>query len=158
MPYLKLAGTITLLCFAAAADAESMKLFTSGHWKVHYVQTDYGPSCVASVDAGDAFFSLNISGAGLLGYFISENNYFGESLREGGVSIWVDGNHKWDTHAAAEKDAILMRGFNKGFLSEIRYGQRLFIDQDYDGRWDAWFSLDGSDAAMNALSDCADKL
>lgn len=145
------------LC-APTAQAEAFKLYSKGHWDVHYATADYGPTCVASVSGDGIYFSLDVTHDGLSAWFISDSNSFGETNLEGEVSIWIDRHVKWNTPAGARRDTIQMFGLNKKFLAQMYDGSRLYIDQDFDGKWDAWFSLQGSAAAMLALSDCADKL
>lgn len=147
------------LCFTAVmAQAEVFKLFERGHWSVSYVTGNDGrPYCVASVSGEDVYFSIDVGLDRLDAWYINYQNDFGTGV-EGDVRIWIDGHRGWVTPAYGQHDTVRMWGLKQEFLSQVMNGRKLWIDQDADGRWDAWFSLAGSKAAMFELGDCANKL
>lgn len=152
---------LPLVLLAAPVHAESFQLFAKGHWAVHYVVTeDTGPFCSASVASAQEgiYFSIDVSATDLTAWYISTDNNFGPTVTEGFLAVWVDRRGKWETPAYAWDQSIQMINLSRGFVEQLADGRKLYIDQDFDGQWDAWFSLQGSAAALYALADCTDKL
>lgn len=150
-------AAIVLLC-STAAQAETFHLFSKDHWSVSYVVEGDVEACVASVEGDGIYFSLDVTADGLAAWYIDPDNNFGEPYQEGSVAVWIDSKGKWETPALAQRSTIQMLGISPEFLHELVDGQRLYIDQEFDGQWDAWFSLNGSAAAVVALADCSKKL
>ena len=150
-------AAIVSLC-SSAAQAETFHLFSKDHWSVSYVTEGDTEACVASVEGDGIYFSLDVTADGLTAWYIDPDNNFGEVQQEGYLAVWIDRKVKWETPALAQRATIQMLGISPEFLHELVDGQRLYIDQEFDGQWDAWFSLNGSAAAVVALADCSKKL
>lgn len=150
---------LTILSTPAAAQ-EAFLLFSKGHWKVEYQTRSYAPPlCVASVSDGvDVYFSIDVSLDNIEAWYITNANNFGPNGVSGDVILRIDNNQSWVTPAYGQNTSIVMFGLKEKFIRQIYSGQTLYIDQEGDGYYDAWFSLSGSAAALNALADCADKL
>ena len=157
--HLKPLALSLLLATSHQASAESFLLYSHGAWEVRYEDGEAGVRCSASVADDGLYFSIDVlKGYGLDAWFISSQNNFGEAVQTGQVVLQIDGRQAWETPATAQTDTVRMTGLAEGFLIDVMEGRKLFIDDDYDGQWDAWFSLNGSRAAMMALADCNKKL
>lgn len=143
---------------AGHVAAEEFLLFSKGHWSVTYSTERDEPSCVAAVQTPELYFSLDVTSEGIEAWFMSVANNYGPTPQEGVISLWIDDKTAWDTPAYAMNDSIIMPSLAGEFLMEIYLGKTLYVDKNYDGNADAWFSLDGSAAAIVALSDCSKKL
>jgi hypothetical protein len=137
---------------------ESFLLYSKGAWEVHYTIINGVPTCSASVAGDGVYFSLDTTVMGLHAWYISQDNNFGPNIVTGNMAVWIDNYPSWNTPAEASQNWVYMQNLHTDFLRQILNGNRLWIDQEADGRWDAWFSLDGSTAALYALSDCKQKL
>jgi hypothetical protein len=153
-----LALFLTLFTLPAMAQ-DSFLLFSKGHWKVTYQVTSSGiPYCVAEVAGDGVYFSLDVGKSTLDAFYISDFLDLGPDTIKGEVNLQIDGRDTWVTPGSGSEDVIRMFGLKTEFLNQLQDGRRLYIDVGRDGNWDAWFSLAGSAAALNALVDCKYKL
>lgn len=153
-----LALLLTLVSLPAMAQ-ESFTIFSKGHWQVTYEVTENGtPFCVAQVSGDDVYFSLDVGLYSLSAFYITDYNDFGPGVIEGNVNLRIDNRDTWVTPAKGTDTVIRMFGLKTEFLNQLQDGRRLYIDVEGDGHYEAWFSLAGSAAALNALVDCKHKL
>lgn len=152
--------TFLFILFSLPAMAqESFVLFSRGHWVVSYQVTTEGvPVCVAEVSGDGVYFSIDVRTDDLNAYYINEDNWFGPDAIDGSIFLQIDAHTPWRTPSRGVNEVILMYNLHKDFLNQIAGGSKLYIDQDGDNRFDAWFSLQGSNAALAALLDCSQKL
>ena len=154
---------ITALALALSASPvlaqESFPLFSQGYWEVYYqTREDGSAACVASVSARDLYFSIDVSrGEGVVAFFIDMNSDYGDG-QDGKIDVWVDNEDTWVTPARGWKQTVMMVGLDREFVAQVMTGRKLMIDTDRDGFSEVWFSLEGSNAAIRALGDCATKL
>ena len=155
----KLTTLALALCASPALAQESFPLFAQGSWEVYYqTHKDGSAACVASVSARDLYFSFDVTrNAGVVAFFIDMNSNYGDG-QEGKVDVWIDNEPTWVTPARGFEQTIMMVGLNRDFLVEVMSGRKLMIDTDRDGFSEVWFSLEGSNAAIQALADCSKKL
>lgn len=151
-------------CFsliASVASAESFLLFNKDHWSVHYMQTEEGfRYCSASNSNTERMFAVNISEtlSGIDLQYFDKENYFGPDIAYGKIGFWIDQRGAYYASASAVESSIFVEGITLNVLNDLVEGRKFYIDHDYDGQWDVWFSLDGSKAAIISLMDCAEKL
>lgn len=149
---------LTMLATPALAQ-DSFLLYSKGAWEVRYVTIPGSfPTCVAEVYTNDLYFSVDVGAGTVSAYYTNMYNQFGSGTTSGTVQLWVDQRDTWNTPAKAWNHTILMTGLHRSFIADLYLGNRLYVDSDGDGRSDAWFSLHGSAAALNALADCSSKL
>lgn len=155
MKALALAATI----MAGPAAAERFELSTHGDWTVTFVSETDGDYCTAEVGnvSGD-YLSFDIHPHKVEAWYMSEANAFGNDWSEGSVFLTIDGNKPWRTPAQATSIVVIMTGLTVGFIVQVADGQWIRIDLEGDGEAEAWFSLDGSRAALEALADCSKKI
>lgn len=155
-----LVAALLSTCVATQVNAESWLLNSYGHWNVYYeISTEGVPTCVAGVgDTREVYFSLDVTKTTIEAWYISDHLEFGPSVIDGRVTIQIDANVDWDTPALASGSTVRMYGLVSDFIVQIANGRKLYIDHNGDGVWDAWVSLNGSSAAIDALMECHRKL
>lgn len=150
--------TLLAALVAAPAAAETWTLSTHQHWSVQFYEYDGNRGCSAKVDAGDAAFWISYDENGLDVNIASDEWKFGQ-YGTGDMAVWVDDFVQWDvTNANAMFDMVWFDLTAPDFIKEISRGHRVYADIDLDGKWDIWFSLAGSSAALVDLDDCVNKL
>lgn len=160
MKLIQILVTFLTLITTPALAQDSFLLFSKGHWNVLYTDPSWGPpTCVAEVsDNRELYFSIDVTQDSLTAWYITSYNDFGLEGISGTVLLQIDTKGVWNTPAYGKGTGIQMYGLREEFLLQLQDGQQLSIDQNADGQWDAWFSLDGSAAALYALVDCKNKL
>lgn len=161
------AAGIILLATTSVSMAEDFLLHDHKNWQVYFVITDDGYEYCSAV-VGDDEVALNIDANPNEGVSVWVIETARDWTEEFGVQTmaFIDNNEPWIINHSNTKGSLVWFGIDgpdgTRFLREIAAGSRLYFDYNEEGtdpyEWDLWFSLDGSTAAILALSDCVKKI
>lgn len=148
--------------FAASHD---VLLYSYKDWDVRAVTWDDGTSsCVAEItyDNGDSFAVWDNRKDPIRLQFYSPDWDFGSKDSCADIQMQIDGHNSWGvTNADFYKNSVLidLPGNSEGqqFLLQVAGGNRLYLYDD-KGKQESDYSLSGSRASINALTNCVSTL
>lgn len=157
------AGLLSLVPFAAQAEAQSEVIYSLRAWEVRAVTFDDGTaSCVAQVSDGSDSFSVWGNGdKSIRLQFYSDAWDFGEG-DTADLEVEIDRRGEWSlTNAELYLQSVLFdipdSDDGVSFLTEVMQGNSLYL-RNADGEDVVSYSLSGSSASIRALVDCMDQL
>lgn len=158
---LAVVGTLGLGATAAQAESQYKVLYSHKAWEVQVVAFEDGSlSCLAQVSEGTESFTIWADAESLVKLqFYSADWNFGED-ETADLEVEIDHRSPWTLNAAElYLQSVLFNLPNSDagtkFLLEVVKGNTLYL-RDKDGIDVRSYSLAGSSASIQALTDCLD--